>query len=89
MLEAIDTCNNPKGLCAVSYGREPTVLVTPEKNAGQVRVKHFEKDTVKIINAHQSQIAALALNYEGTILATASDKGTLVRIYDTQAGDQL
>ena len=34
-------------------------------------------------------MAAMQLNFDGTRLATASDKGTLIRIYDTDSGQQL
>lgn len=33
--------------------------------------------------AHNSKIKAFRLNYTGTLLATASMKGTLVRIFNT------
>jgi WD40 repeat protein len=42
-----------------------------------------------LIAAHESLIAFLALNNEGTLLATASDKGTLIRIYSTETGNFL
>lgn len=36
-----------------------------------------------ILNAHQGEITCLALNQQGTLLASASSKGTLIRIWDT------
>ncbi len=50
-------------------------MACPEKKVGSVRIVHFDKAS-KIVSvaAHQSQLAALALNNEGTLLATASDK---------------
>lgn len=36
-----------------------------------------------ILNAHQGEITCLALNRPGTLLASASSKGTLIRIWDT------
>lgn len=36
-----------------------------------------------ILNAHQGEITCLALNKQGTLVASASSKGTLIRIWDT------
>lgn len=49
----------------------------------------IEKSFNTLIAAHESLIAFLALNNEGTLLATASDKGTLIRIYSTETGNFL
>lgn len=35
------------------------------------------------INAHQSEITCLAINQRGTMVATVSIKGTLIRVWDT------
>ncbi|KAG2455787.1 RAB7 protein, partial [Polypterus senegalus] len=41
------------------------------------------------INAHQSEIACVALNQQGTVVASASKKGTLIRLFDTQTKEKL
>ncbi len=90
MIEVIETCSNPRGLCAVCPSKDICVLATPDKNIGDVRVIHFDDDSkTLLLNAHQSAIQALALNIEGNLLATASDKGTLVRIFCTNTAQQL
>jgi hypothetical protein len=53
MMEVIETCENPKGLCAVSPSKEVCVLACPDKNVGTVRVVLFDKNNRTIlINAH-------------------------------------
>jgi hypothetical protein len=45
-----------------------------------------EKKYSNVIKAHQSQLGAIELNYTGNKLATASEKGNVVRIFNTFSG---
>lgn len=78
----VDTIANPKGLCALSPTQGNTVMACPGLNKGQVRVELFDVGTTKFISAHDGDLAHLALSLDGTRLATASEKGTLIRVYD-------
>jgi autophagy-related protein 18 len=42
-----------------------------------------------IIQAHKSPVAFVALNSTGTLLATASDKGTVIRVFSLPNGDKV
>ncbi|KAM0791652.1 autophagy protein [Microbotryomycetes sp. NB124-2] len=42
-----------------------------------------------IIQAHKSGLAHVALNSTGTLLATASDKGTVIRVFSLPNGDKV
>lgn len=44
---------------------------------------------INVIQAHKSPIACLALNSTGTMLATASDKGTVVRVFSVPDAKKL
>ncbi|KAE8009542.1 hypothetical protein FH972_005974 [Carpinus fangiana] len=86
LLHQIETIANPKGLCAVSQSAASLVLVCPGLQKGQVRVEHYASKRTKFIMAHDSRIACFALTPDGQLLATASSKGTLVRIFNTVDG---
>lgn len=75
---------------SLSTLEEKCVLACPDEKAGYVKVVHFgaEKKTIEI-KAHNSTIAALKLSQDGTLLVTASSKGTLLRIYNTDTGDMM
>ncbi|XP_015891871.1 autophagy-related protein 18a isoform X2 [Ziziphus jujuba] len=89
VLQEIETIANPKGLCAVSYLSGSMVLVCPGLLKGQVRVEHCSANRTKFIMAHDSRIACLALTSDGQLLATASSKGTLIRVFNTVDGTPL
>ena len=75
MIEVVETSSNLKGLCAMSPSKDVCVMACPEKKVGTVRIIHFDKGSKTLmINAHQSSLAALSLNNDGNILASASDK---------------
>ncbi|KAK4282792.1 hypothetical protein QN277_014125 [Acacia crassicarpa] len=85
----IETIANPKGLCEISCASGPMVLVCPGLQKGQVRVELYASRRTKFIMAHNSRIACFALTRDGRLLATASSKGTLVRIFNTMDGSLL
>ncbi len=63
LIEVIETCPNPNGICAVSSSKDVFVLATPEVRMGTVKVIHFDKELkTKQIEAHDSGIAAICLN---------------------------
>jgi len=89
LLHQIETYPNPKGLCAVSQLSDSLVLACPGLQKGQIRVEHYSQKKTKFISAHDSKIACLALTLDGQLIATASSKGTLIRIFDTVQGTIL
>lgn len=47
-----------------------------------------DKAPIEII-AHESAVTCLALNIQGTRLATAGERGTLIRVFDTTDGAKV
>lgn len=85
----IETVANPKGLCAISSTSNPFVLACPALHQGQVRVEHYSSKMTKFIHAHDSNLACFSLTLDGRLLATSSNKGTLIRIFNTLDGTRL
>nr|GEV53692.1 hypothetical protein [Tanacetum cinerariifolium] len=89
LLQQIETFGNPKGLCEVSQGSGEFVMVCLGLRKGQVRVEHFASKRTKYVLAHDSRIACFGLAQDGNVVATASNKGTLVRVFNTHDGTLL
>lgn len=87
----IDTRDNPKGLCEISLyaSSERQLLIFPGHKCGSIQLVDLTSTEPGMsaapinINAHQSEIACMTLNSQGTMVATASHKGTLIRVFDT------
>ena len=67
MIDAIDTCHNPKGLVALNPDPDNTVLATPMKQKdnvkGIVRINVYEKNQSIEVKAHVNSLSAMCLNY--------------------------
>jgi len=74
-----ETAPNPDGLCCLTS----KFLVFPGRTPGQVQKVELPTGSVSIIPAHASSLRALDVSSDGTLLATASSTGTLVRIFST------
>lgn len=89
LLDTLDTCVNHQGLCAISSIDTFTIIYLDNTKKGTIRIKHYN-DTKNIeVKAHESTINALSINQDGKLCATASDKGTLIRIFSTMDGKLL
>uniref|UniRef100_A0A9J7ZSU0 WD repeat domain, phosphoinositide interacting 2 n=1 Tax=Cyprinus carpio carpio TaxID=630221 RepID=A0A9J7ZSU0_CYPCA len=79
-----ETPPNPSGLCALSISNDNCYLAYPgSATIGEVQVF----DTV---NLHVCiPLAALAFDASGTKLATASEKGTVIRVFSIPEGQKL
>ena len=92
-LETIDmfeTYDNINGIVGFSPGELISVIAFPYESKGKVKMINFNSlAQPPIISAHESKIACLCVNRNGTLLATASDKGTLIRIFDVKDGKLL
>eukprot|EP00574_Skeletonema_japonicum_P010043 CAMPEP_0201720470 /NCGR_PEP_ID=MMETSP0593-20130828/5400_1 /ASSEMBLY_ACC=CAM_ASM_000672 /TAXON_ID=267983 /ORGANISM="Skeletonema japonicum, Strain CCMP2506" /LENGTH=710 /DNA_ID=CAMNT_0048211109 /DNA_START=160 /DNA_END=2292 /DNA_ORIENTATION=+ len=64
--------------------RNGMVLACPSTQRGQVRVELYGLRRTTFVDAHESALGALALSVDGSLLATASERGTVIRLYDTR-----
>ncbi|XP_046661044.1 WD repeat domain phosphoinositide-interacting protein 2 isoform X2 [Homalodisca vitripennis] len=86
-----DTPPNPRGLCALSTNSENCYLMYPGSSTiGEVQIFDCTHLRAKImIPAHNSPLQALTFNSSGTRIATASEKGTVIRVFSVADGTKL
>ena len=72
-------------MCDIST-KEGVILVIPDKQKGHIHIIDYNNNINLTQKAHESYISALSLNQDGKVCATASDKGTLVRVFSTKDG---
>ncbi|KAK2754432.1 Phosphatidylinositol 3,5-bisphosphate-binding protein [Arachnomyces sp. PD_36] len=78
-LSIFETADNPLGLACLGT----KLLAFPGRSIGQVQIVELETGNVSIIPAHSSPLRAMDMSPDGEVLATASDAGTLIRIFST------
>lgn len=138
LLHTFETCDNEKGLAAVSTSPHHATLIIPGRQKGHLQmidldslgyytsagetgntqngslppllasdssnstttlssngngnnnnVNNRRSISVSIIAAHSGRLSCLSLNQDGSRCATTSDKGTLIRVFNTHSGKLL
>jgi len=91
----IDTIN--KQLYGISYIHAELILAFPQNQSkGKIQIEKYSISTkvnkkikTEIINAHESNVVYISVNNDGTLLASVSEKGPHIRIFDTSNGALL
>jgi len=84
--------NNTGGLISLS-GTGPVVMAFCSVTPGAVHVETVDPGTSKtsslVVPAHKTDVAVLALSLDGSLLATASEKGTFIRVFNAVSGELI
>ncbi|NXN17243.1 WIPI4 protein, partial [Indicator maculatus] len=89
-----DTRDNPKavppaGVVELCPSLDKALLVFPGHKCGSLQLVPGTSSAPVTINAHQSELGALALSPPGTSVASASARGTLIRVFCTHSRQRL
>ena len=86
--EIIKTYDNPYGVFGISSNQYVTIIAYPNTSKGNITLKFYD-DTNKTpidISAHQNEIRYIEVNNIGSLCATSSVIGTVIRIYEVETG---
>ncbi|KAI9351399.1 WD40-repeat-containing domain protein [Obelidium mucronatum] len=94
LVHTIDTAPNPHALCALSPSSENCFLAYPPSTSGASSGDLLIFDVVNlqavnIVQAHKSPLSCIVFSYDGTLVATSSDKGTVIRVFSVPTGQKL
>jgi len=89
------TSLNPTGLVMMNLG-QPILEMFPAQAQGSLYLRTETIDergnstpSEKTIVAHNGPLACFATTFDGRLVATASDKGTLIRVWNTEDGSMV
>lgn len=87
LVDIIKTGPNPKGLIGVSY-KERNIIVYPsiDSEHGKLTIKNYDSNNYIYLNPHEHSISNISLSDNGVFLATASQEGKKIRIFEVKTG---
>mmetsp|Transcript_28552 Transcript_28552/g.50743 ORF Transcript_28552/g.50743 Transcript_28552/m.50743 type:complete len:330 (+) Transcript_28552:2003-2992(+) len=86
LLKTLNTGLNPEGLLCITH-ETPDLIACPHPDTGSVYILKGDSETV--IKAHKRELSEIALNKLGTIVATTSAQGTIIRLFSTTDHSKL
>lgn len=96
-VDIIHTFPNKNGIFATCSDTQSYIIAYPSNEMGKIAIKDYHnKDEnssslfkTLLIQAHQSEVSALSMNYDGSLIASAGEKGNIIRIFETEKGEMI
>ena len=93
-IDCFDTIINKKGLIAINGKPDKTIIAYPiefndESEKGYVSIKNYKTNKCFPQYVQDDTISYMAMDYEGLLLATSNEKGTIIRIHNCKDGTLL
>ncbi|ALX27643.1 WD repeat protein [Golden Marseillevirus] len=87
LINSFGTTRNEHGVLSMNCDRADRVFAFPGMKQGYV---HILRNGVSLfIKAHVHPLRIVSLNTEGNLIATCSEKGTMIRVFDARTGEKL
>lgn len=91
-IDFLKTYPNKNGIFGISLDPKKNIISYLSPELGKIIIKNYDEKKngeflTKEINAHQTEIISLVMNFDGSLIASASSKGTIIKIFKTSNGD--
>lgn len=89
ILETLETRPNPRAICMLSASDNGYLCFPSSAIDSPGEILLYDTNNLSVLNAiqaHKAPIVAVAFNPQGTILATASETGTIIRVFTVPTG---
>ena len=89
-LQKIDSVSTEAFVCCISPSLESAYLAYATTNKGMLVLYNVKKlEETKKLQAHQNSLRMIGFNSEGSLLATCSELGTLIRLFSVPGCKKL
>jgi WD40 repeat protein len=83
------TTANPKGVAAICPAALNPRIAMVGDTAGSVAIRQLDSGQTVSFHAAKHPLSLLRFSQDGSLIATASQQGTLIRVFETQTGHEL
>jgi len=88
LIKAISTGENIRGLFAFSLN-ESILCYPSNEDVGEIKFFNLENNLIYGSKAHSNRIWLMEMNHAGDQIATVSEKGTIIRLFNVKDGSLL
>lgn len=67
----------------MSYELRNRIIAFPDIKTGKIRIRDLNEERSRVIEAHRHPVKCLAMDFFGRYIASASTKGTIIRVFRT------